>query len=396
MIPTFILAMWLLGLLSTAMLVGAVYFGHEWYARSWVWDETLRTSAFAPDLGWNGPTWILLGALLLGLLALAGGPILKAVLRLTKPTGDDPRAAALMPTAQQRLQRPDGSELQVKIYGAAGAPPLVLSHGWGLNSDEWVYAHRELAQRFQLIMWDEPGLGASTRPSNRDFSLEKMARDLDAVLGLAEQPAVLVGHSIGGMIALTFCRLFPEALGPRVAGLVLTHTTYTNPVRTTSGAAFFTAIEKPVLVPLMYLTIALSPLVWLLNWLSYHNGSAHLMAMRTSFAGTETWEQIDFAARFQVHASPAVLARGMLGMMRYDATATLKTITVPTLVVAGDKDSTCKPEASERMRQEIPGARQVTLAPARHFGLIEHHERYANSVAEFAHTTAAKAAPLSV
>lgn len=108
------------------------------------------------------------------------------------------------------------------------------------------------------------------------------------------------------------------------------------------------------------------------------------MTMRSSFAGTETWEQIDFAARFPVHAPPAVLARGMLGMIRDDASATLRTISVPALVVAGDRDTTCKPEASERMRQEIPGARQVTLSPARHLGLIEHHARYREAVEEFA------------
>ena len=103
-------------------------------------------------------------------------------------------------------------------------------------------------------------------------------------------------------------------------GLVLTHTTPTNPVRTTSGAAFYTAIAKPVLVPLMYLTIALSPLMWLMNWLSYLNGSAHLSTKHSAFGGTETWEQIDFITKFQLQASPAVMARGMLGMMRYDAT----------------------------------------------------------------------------
>ena len=93
-----------------------------------------------------------------------------------------------------------------------------------------------------------------------------------------------------------------------------------RPERSTSGSAFYTAIEKPVLMPLMYLTIALSPLVWLMNWLSYLNGSAHVMNKLSSFGGTETWEQIDFATKFQPQASPAVLARGMLGMMRYDAT----------------------------------------------------------------------------
>jgi pimeloyl-ACP methyl ester carboxylesterase len=210
------------------------------------------------------------------------------------------------------------------------------------------------------------------------------------VLALAgDKPAILLGHSIGGMIILTFCRLFPAALGNRVTALVLTNTTPTNPVRTTSGAAFFTAIEKPVLVPLMYLTIALSPLVWLMNWLSYRNGSAHLMNKRSSFGGTVTWEQVEFATAFQPQASPAVLARGMLGMMRYDAIATLPEISIPTLVIAGDKDSTTKPEASERIRAGVSKARLLTLTPAKHLGLIEHHAKYAKAVREFGEATQA-------
>ena len=107
------------------------------------------------------------------------------------------------------------------------------------------------------------------------------------MLGLAGgRPAVLVGHSIGGMILLTFCKAFPEALGTRVAGLVLAHTSYTNPVRTTHMAALYSAIEKPVLIPLLYLTIALWPLAWLMNWMSYFNGSAHKSTHSTSFSGT--------------------------------------------------------------------------------------------------------------
>ena len=77
------------------------------------------------------------------------------------------------------------------------------------------------------------------------------------------------------MIILTFCKIFPESLSKRVAGLVLAHTSYTNPVRTTKRAGLYTAIEVPVLIPLLHLTIAIWPLVWVMNWLSYLNGSAH-------------------------------------------------------------------------------------------------------------------------
>jgi pimeloyl-ACP methyl ester carboxylesterase len=76
------------------------------------------------------------------------------------------------------------------------------------------------------------------------------------VLGLAgNRSALLLGHSIGGMIILTFCQLFPAALGTRVAGLVLVHTTYTNPVRMTKLAGLTTMLERPVIVPLLHLTI---------------------------------------------------------------------------------------------------------------------------------------------
>ena len=337
MIPTIILQMWALGLLALGVIGAAAYLGQEWQQRSWAWDPTLQRSVFAPDFGANAETAMLAGAVALLLLALIGRGLVKAMLRMKRgistPEDVDPRQGP-KPRAEKRLTRPDGSELQVEFYGPEDGMPLVLCHGWGLNSGEWSYLKRELTDRFRLIAWDEPGLGRSTRPNNRDYSLEKLARDLEAVLQLAEKPAVLLGHSIGGMMVLTFCRLFPQSLGNKVLGLVLTHTTLTNPVRTTSGASLLTAIEKPVLVPLMYLTIALSPLVWLMNWLSYRNGSMHLSTKQSSFGGTESWEQIDFAARFQLKASPAVLARGMLGMMTYDATATLRDVSVPALVVS--------------------------------------------------------------
>lgn len=345
-------------------------------------------SVFAPNIGANEETMLLIGAAVLLLIVLYGGSIAKVVLRMTfrKPVaGDDPRVAP-KPTSEQRLRRPDGSELNVESYGREDGIPIVLTHGWGLHGAEWNYLKRDLTDHFRLIVWDEPGLGESTRPANRDYSIENLARDLEAVLALAgEKPAILLGHSIGGMITLTFCRLFPEAIGSRVIGLVLTHTTPRNPVRTTAGAAFFTAIEKPVLVPLMYVTIALSPLFWLMSWLSYRNGSAHLSNERSSFGGTETWEQIEFATDFQPQASPAVLALGMLSMMRYDATAVLPRINIPTLVVAGNQDSTTKPEASAQIRSGVPHARLMTLAPAKHLGLIEHHTKYADAVREFVH-----------
>ncbi len=109
---------------------------------------------------------------------LLGGTVVKAILRLTMGKKADAKAdPSRTPKAmsQQRLRRPDGSELQIEFYGPEDGTPIVLTHGWGLNSCEWNYLKRDLANGFRLVVWDEPGLGKSTRPKPRDYSLENLA-----------------------------------------------------------------------------------------------------------------------------------------------------------------------------------------------------------------------------
>jgi pimeloyl-ACP methyl ester carboxylesterase len=109
----------------------------------------------------------------------------------------------------------------------------------------------------------------------------------------------------------------------------------------------------------------------------FHELSGHCSALLSTnssgFAGSETLEELEFVIRFQLQASPAVLARGMFGMLRYDATAALKAISVPALVLAGNKDSVCKPEASQRMQRNVPRAQLAKLASAKH--MIEHQNK---------------------
>jgi pimeloyl-ACP methyl ester carboxylesterase len=399
MIPTSIIRVWFLGLFSWILLGLGIYLSHKWYQRAWSYDFNLHRSYFDPHIGNNHETHLLAVAVGLLFLVLAGGLFVRGILSLfTKTKGSADRDAlpkqSREATTVSRLGRPDGSELRVECYGREDAPPIILTHGWGANSTEGDYLKKELAGDFRLIVWDLPGLGRSTRPANRDYSMENFSRDLEAILGMAgDKPAILLGHSIGGMITLTFCRMFPQALRARVKAIALVQTTYTNPVRTTKMAAFFTALERPFIVPLLHLTIWLSPLLWLSNWMSYLNGSAFLSTKSSGFAGTETSEELNFVTRFQLQASPAVLARGMFGMLRYDATAALKTINVPALVVAGNKDPVCMPEASERMQRDIPGARIAQLAPAKHMGLIEHHTQFAKIVSEFSSSVLAANSP---
>jgi pimeloyl-ACP methyl ester carboxylesterase len=74
----------------------------------------------------------------------------------------------------------------------------------------------------------------------------------------------------------------------------------------------------------------------------------------------------------------------MLGMIGYDAMGASLGITLPTLVIVGDEDTTTLPEVGEFIAANVPGAIAVTLAPAKNMHLVEHHARFDRLVAELA------------
>ncbi len=166
-----------------------------------------------------------------------------------------------------------------------------------------------------------------------------------------------------------------------IKGVILEHTTYTNPVRTIIFRRLLTAIQKPILTPLCYIIIFLSPVIWVIRWMSYLNGNAHIATRWLTFAGTQTAKQLDFSTLLSTLTPPAIMARGCLGMFRYDVTKELADINIPTLIIAANKDRLTRPDASEYMKAHIPNAELITLVPGNHQALLERHSEV-NEVAE--------------
>ncbi len=311
----------------------------------------------------------------------------KEFVRLSFRSGQD-EPKQLHSAVMKDVSGPGGEHLHVEIFGREDAPTLVLTHGWSTSETEWYYAKRQLAGQFRLIVWDLPGLGASTGLPDGIYSLDRMSRDLKAVVALANgKPVILVGHSIGGMINLTYCRLFPQDLGSTVAGIVQVDTSYTNPVTTTKNASQSEALQKPVGEPLLHLMSLFSPLVRAMNWLSYQNGISHLMNANSAFAGSETWGQVDLIARYGYESSPDVVARGTLAMFHWDAKAELAQIPVPVLVLVGQQDTTTLPSASVFMKDHLPHAQLLAISPSAHYGLLEQNGRYNEAIAHFSSNT---------
>ena len=280
--PFQILGIWFRGLLSIAILAGGIYVLSRWYDESRVADPdqivtitepgaaprqvrlgdapeaatitgTFRRT-FRPEIGRNRPTAFLAGAVALLTWAFLGSLIARGLSSLlgllSKPKAPSPTMAGEVagdPKTERggevhEIRRHDGTVLRVECYGPPDAQPVVLTHGWGADSTAWYYTKVALAKKFRLIVWDEPGLGLSKKPDSNDYRLEKLAGDLGAVLTLAGgRPAVLVGHSIGGMINLTFCKEFPTPSGRGSPGSSWS----TRPTPTRSGRPRWPRSRRP-------------------------------------------------------------------------------------------------------------------------------------------------------
>ncbi len=374
--PAIVLRQWSFRLLSVGLAIMGIALVILWFSGSVPSGSMGIAGRFGPVAG----LMVLAagaGCLFWGIM---GHRLQPARLRARK----DGKVPITQPGDVQYLVRPDGSKLFVEANGDESLPTVVLIHGWSLNSGQWVYLQQEWRDKFRIVTWDLAGMGQSSGPHNHDYSIDKMAHDLRAVVEICGPgPVVLMGHSIGGMIILKFCELFPELQQSRIRKLVLVHTTYTNPLKTMATGKILVSLQKVLIEPLIYLQIYTWPLIWLADYLAYMNGSLHWSLQQTGFAGRATREQVDFVARFYANDSPAVLARGALGMLAFDGTPAFSRIKIPVLVVGAAQDPLTDIDASRTIAREIKDAELIVMDPAKHFGLIEYHQDFAQQTAQF-------------
>ena len=132
-----------------------------------------------------------------------------------EPAGE--AAAEETATAPHHIEA-GGKRLQVLDLGTGDAIPVVLVHGFGADLNAWMFNQPALAETRRVVGFDLPGHGGSTKILDKSVDGEGFAADLDrALVALAIDKVHLVGHSMGGAIALVFAQWQPD----RVASLTL-------------------------------------------------------------------------------------------------------------------------------------------------------------------------------
>ncbi|MEU6084316.1 alpha/beta hydrolase [Streptomyces sp. NPDC047108] len=230
-------------------------------------------------------------------------------------------------------------------------PPIVLVHGTRFSAAQWSPQLASLERDFPVAAVDLPGHGSrSAQPWSLGAATETVAAAVDS---LGRGPALVVGHSLGGYVALEFARRHPE----RLRGLVL------------AGAS--AATKGPWAMPYRWVAglVPRVPQARLTRW--------NDRFLRRLYPPEVVEATIRFGYAF--HTLPVAWGE-VLG--RFDASA-MRHVAAPVLILNGEKDSVFRSGEREFARAH-PDARIELIPRARHLANFDDPEAFADAVRRFA------------
>ena len=179
---------------------------------------------------------------------------------------------------------PDGAD--------PGASAVVLVHGWGCDSHDWLFQHDPFAEHHRVVALDLRAHGRSSTPAtgldgtSPDYTAQRYAADIAALVGaLALGPVVAAGHSLGGSVVAALAVENPEL----VRGCVSVEPAYGQDATSMDflrGAAdqFGTLEGNALAAQLQGATEPNTP-AWLKTWHARRTLGAHPATLRDTFRG---------------------------------------------------------------------------------------------------------------
>jgi len=239
----------------------------------------------------------------------------------------------------------------------AGRPLAVLVHGAGMDHTVWALQSRWLAfHGWNVLALDLPGHGLSAGVART--TIGAMATWLIGLLrAVGTEPATLIGHSMGSLIALEAAASCPEL----VRGLVLIGSAATMPVHEDLlGAARDNDHAAIDMVNL---------------WgFGYRAGIGESRAPGVWMTG--------LGERILERAAPGVLYADLAACSAYQGgPAAAAAITAPTLVIAGEKDQMTPLRGARALASAVPGAQLVVVPDAGHMLMTERPDEVREALA---------------
>lgn len=247
--------------------------------------------------------------------------------------------------------------LHYAVWGSRG-PWLTLVHGGMMPGHGWAEQARRLASGARVVVFDQRGYGASTKPAD-GFSIARRAADLLGLWdALGVEHSVLVGFSMGGFVAVETAVAAPH----RVAGLLLAGT-----------AAGLSQVHRD----------AFRARAGEIDEVGIGAGLDAATARVFGPAFREANPDVLAAYRDVVaDGDSRCIAASFRSLADFDRRADVARIGCPTIVVHGEQDEAMPPEYGMDLHNRIPGSRLEVFAGAGHTVHVEDPDRFERLVRE--------------
>jgi pimeloyl-ACP methyl ester carboxylesterase len=251
-----------------------------------------------------------------------------------------------------------------------GAPVLLL-HGFGANLATWRHLIRPLAAIRRVIAVDLIGCGESPKPRNFDYSLLSQARAvLDFIDAKDLTDLVLVGHSMGGGIALLVATAWRQAARPLLRGLVVIDSiSYAQPL------PLFMKLLRTPLIGSLALKLPVEIQVRYVLRRAYYDRKKITSTTVADYANPLRTP----AARYALLAT----ARHLIPDDIDEVAKTFPTITVPTLILWGRQDAIVPLANGQRLYNAIVGSDMAIIDYCGHVPPEEMPARTLETLREF-------------
>jgi pimeloyl-ACP methyl ester carboxylesterase len=209
-------------------------------------------------------------------------------------------------------------------------------------------------------------------------ALERLALDVRQVLrALDVEGAVLVGHSMGGMVAVqAVSGMAPEERSKRLSGLVLTSTT-TGPFLELPGWDLFASIGSPAVLRALRVTSRAGRG-------AIPKGDIRWWASRLAFGAEAPPAQVRFLESMLGEVEPQTMEGLLESLARVNLTSVLPSVDLPTLITVGTHDRLTPPWHSRRLESRLPNSRLVELARCGHMPMLERRREFDRLLEEHA------------
>jgi pimeloyl-ACP methyl ester carboxylesterase len=326
--------------------------------------------------------------LIWGSAAAGAGLLTAGVLvqrRFHRQIAEDPEQAVLAEPprgAPLSITSADGTVLHAEAFGPPDGLPFVLAHGWTESLQLWIYQIRGLSERgFRVVAYDLRGHGESQSATGEDYSIERFGEDLEAVLAQALPPrrrAVIAGHSLGAMAIAAWARR--HDVPARARGTALINTGVGDLI------AEQLLLRVPAFAQAINRTIAVHGFLGSRAPLPRFATPLTASAIRyAAFGPAATPAQVAFFERMLIACPPDVRARVGIALSELELSDALPRLTVPTAVIAGERDRLTPPAHARRIAGMLPALdRLIVLEDAGHMAPLERHGAVTEALVQLA------------